>query len=226
MNKIFNINLGGYPFTVDADAFSHLDAYLKTIRNHFTDSESCEEIATDIEARMAELFRERLSTNEIIGMKDVNEVIAIMGTPEDFGAESLFEEEIPRRQSMGATSSVNRKFFRDPDNKVLGGVTSGLSAYFGIEDPIWLRLAFVLSVFLGFGFPIGIYIIAWIIMPEAKTAADKLAMKGEAINVSSIAKSVESEVSHIKERVQKFGEDITSNNGKKKTETPPESEIS
>lgn len=224
MNKIFNINLGGYPFTVDADAFSHLDAYLKTIRNHFNDSESCEEIATDIEARMAELLRERLSNNEIIGIKDVSEVIAIMGTPEDFGAESLFEEELPKRQTAGATSSGNRKFFRDPDSKVLGGVASGLSAYFGIEDPIWLRLAFVISVFLGFGFPIPIYIVAWIIMPEAKSAADKLAMKGEAINVSSIAKSVESEVTHIKDRVQKFGEDFTS--GKKKTETPPGSKTS
>ena len=71
MNKIFNINLGGYPFTIDDVAYRHLTQYLDTIKNHFDNSEGCEEIISDIEARVAELFTENLKGQSIVTSKDV-----------------------------------------------------------------------------------------------------------------------------------------------------------
>ena len=79
MNKISNINLGGFPFTIDEDAYQALDKYLKTIHKHFRKSEGYEEITTDIETRMAELFQEKLEGRPIVTSPDVKNVIAIMG---------------------------------------------------------------------------------------------------------------------------------------------------
>ena len=78
MNKVLNINLGGYPFTIDDDAYEHLENYLETIHNHFKKSEGYEEITSDIEARMAELFQDQLSGRSIVTIRDVEAGIAIM----------------------------------------------------------------------------------------------------------------------------------------------------
>ncbi len=79
MNKIFNINLGGYPFTIDDNAFYALDQYLNTIKKHFSQSEGYEDIIADIEARIAELFNQELKGQPIVGMREVEWVIAING---------------------------------------------------------------------------------------------------------------------------------------------------
>jgi len=93
MNKVFNVNLGGYPFTIDEDAYAHLNNYLDTISSHFRSSDGYEEITTDIEGRVAELFRENSANRPIITMTDVKMAIAIMGTPEEFGAEAVHESQ-------------------------------------------------------------------------------------------------------------------------------------
>jgi len=90
--------------------------------------------------------------------------------------------------------------YRNPDEKVLAGVCSGLSAYLGIEDPLWMRLIFVLAVF-GFGFSVLPYIILWMVVPEAVTSGDRLAMRGEAANVSNIARTVEEELQHLGKKI-------------------------
>jgi len=190
MNKIFNINLGGYPFTIDDNAYYEIDKYLKTIKNHFSKSEGCEDIIADIEIRIAELFNEHLKGQPIVSMREVQKVISIMGTPADFGAEDMTNEHF---ESKGSTahkgkegSTVGKRLFRDPDEKVIGGVCAGLSAYLGIEEPVWMRLGFVLLLITGLS-PL-FYIILWVVIPEARTSGDKLSMKGERINVSNIAK--------------------------------------
>jgi len=91
MNKTFNINLGGYPFAIDEDAYEYIQNYLNTIRRHFSASDGCDEIIYDIEVRMAELFQEHLNGRSIISMKEIDEVIMIMGKPEDFGADPIDE---------------------------------------------------------------------------------------------------------------------------------------
>lgn len=213
MNKIFNINLGGYPFTIDEDAYHSLNRYLDTIKRHFSDSEGCEEILYDIEVRMAELIQDRLKAKSIISNKDLDEVVKILGRPEDFGAEELFEDEDvayskrkKRRQRAFDSIKTGKRLFRNTNEKIIGGVASGMAAYFGINDPIWIRLAFLILAFSGVG--ILPYIILWIIVPEAKTAGDKLEMRGEPVNISNIAKTVEEELDDLSERITEMTKDL------------------
>lgn len=208
MNKIININLGGYPFTIDDNAYEELDKYLSTIRKHFSKSEGCDDIISDIESRMAELLNENLKGRSIIGLSDIEHVISVMGRPDEFGAET--EEAFQESKSRNSAKSeyrTGKRLFRDPDEKVIGGVCAGLAAYFGIEEPVWIRLAFAIALFTGFGCIV--YIILWIAIPEAKTAGDKLSMKGEKIDVSSIAKKVEEEINNLSRTINEMVEDIS-----------------
>ncbi len=215
MNKIFNINLGGYPFVIDDDAYDHLKWYVETIKSHFADSEGCEEIVGDIEVRMAELFEEKLSGQSIISKKELDEVIKIMGTPEDFGAQA--KSDFGTSTATGSDKKkkykikTGKRLFRDEEDKVIGGVCSGIAAYLGIEDPLWVRLITVVLIFSGIGFiP---YILLWIIVPAAKTSGDRLSMKGEPVNIHNIGKMVEEGIEDFSEKVSDLGKDL---GGKKK----------
>ena len=212
MNKTFNINLGGYPFAIDDDAYTYIHNYLSSIRSHFSTSEGCDEILYDIEVRMAELFQDSLRGRSIIGMKEVDEVIAIMGKPEDFGADPIQDPDAyySSHQSKAHEGiGVGKRLFRDPDDKKIAGVCSGISNYFGIEDPIWIRLAFVVLVIVG-GVGIIPYILLWILVPLATTAGDKLAMKGEPTTIQNIANLVEREISDLGDQINKWSHDIGS----------------
>ena len=210
MNKIFNINLGGYPFTIDEDAYKHLSHYLETIHNHFRSSEGYEEITSDIENRMAELFQEEIGEKPIVTLKNVESAIAIMGTPEEFGAEPLDENEpITKRQGHKSDYKTGKRLFRNPDDEVVGGVCSGIAAYFGINDPLWIRLLWIVLTLSG-GFGIAAYIILWIIVPKAETASDRLMMRGENINVSNIGKIIEEEMEHLSEKITELGGEFSS----------------
>lgn len=213
MNKTFNINLGGYPFSIDEDAYSYISDYLTSIRRHFSASEGCDEILYDIEVRMAELFQDALRGRSIIGMKEVDHVISILGKPEDFGADPI-EETFTGFQ--GGTQSkqfdnlgVGKRLFRDPNDKKIGGVCSGISAYFGIEDPIWVRLGFVLLVVMG-GVGVIPYLLLWFLVPEATSSSDKLAMKGEPTTIHNIANLVEKEITDLGEQINRWSQDIGS----------------
>lgn len=214
MKKVVNINLGGYPFTIDDDAYEALSQYLNTIKMHFRDSEGRDEILEDIESGMADLFREKLAAAQIVTMKEVNEAIKVMGTPEEFGAE--IPEEQPTPMAAKSSSSSKRKsnyrtgkrLYRDPNDEVIGGVAAGLAAYFGVQEPLWIRIALAVSVFIGFGTPVIAYIILWIVLPKAETAADRLAMRGEAINANNIGRVVEEELDKFGKRVDEWGNEV------------------
>jgi len=204
MNKILNINLGGHPFVIDMDAYNHLENYLETIERHFSESEGFEEITSDIEDRLGELFQEALGKREIVTVADVKDAIAIMGSPEQFGAEAGYNESESYASSGSKVYRTGRKLFRDTDNQKVAGVASGLAEYFGIEDVIWVRLGFVLStIFAGFGLPL--YIILWCITPEALTSADRLAMRGEKIDINNMAKIIEDEITNVADSLGDFG---------------------
>jgi len=217
MNKVFNINLGGYPFTIDEDAYEHLRTYLDAIHRHFKKTEGYEEITHDIETRLAELFLEQLGSHPIVSIQNVNSAIDIMGRPEEFGAntmdaESASDDNTSETTAKGFKIKTGKRMFRDSEEQVIGGVAAGLSAYFGVPDPLWLRLLFVVMVISG-GIGIPLYLILWAIMPEAKTAGDRLAMRGERINISNISKIITEEFEHLSEKVTELGEELT---GKKK----------
>lgn len=216
MNEILNVNLGGYPFTIDNDAYTHINRYLKAIEAHFADSDGCDEILDDIEARMAELFTEFLQGKAIISMKELEAVIKVMGRPEDFGAEPYEDDhEDDFVKSRGSFKDryrhikTGKRFFRDPDEKVIGGVCGGIAAYFGIANPMWIRLGFLALIFIA-GIPIILYPILWAIVPEAKTAGDKLKMRGEPATVSNIARTVEEELNELSNKITEISKDLGS----------------
>ncbi len=200
MNQTVTINISGIVFHIEVDAYEELKNYLNKIKSYFNNSQEREEIMADIEARIAELFNEKISdVNQVILMKDVQEVVEVMGKPEQYLSEEDEEERV-EQESKTYYSSSGKKFFRNPDERVLGGVCSGIAAYFGF-DTIWMRLFFVMTtLFLGFG-P-ALYIILWIVIPEAKTASDKLQMRGEPINVDNIGKKVEEEAEKVNEKIK------------------------
>lgn len=212
MNKVFYINLGGYPLSIDEDAYEHLDLYIQKLEKHFTNSEGKDEIISDIETRIAEICQEQLKGRQIVTIRDIKYAIEVMGAPEEIdGDPTEANTSTGSGHSQGSGSSkagdfkikTGKRLFRDPDDKILGGVASGISIYFGINDPIWVRIAFALLIFSGFG--ILAYILLWAIMPEARTAADRLAMKGEPINIDSIAAKVEEQLDELSDRINDIG---------------------
>ncbi|MDX1544766.1 MAG: PspC domain-containing protein [Christiangramia sp.] len=188
MNKTVNINLAGIFFHIDEDAYAKLQRYLEAIRHSFSNTQGRDEIISDIEARIAELFNEKIKNErQVISIKEVEEVIAIMGQPEDYMVdEEIFEDEPKRSDS---TKTVGKKLFRDPETGYVGGVSSGLGHYLGIEA-IWIRLLWILLTIFSSGAFVLIYIAFWIFVPEAKTTADKLAMRGEEVTISNIEKKI------------------------------------
>ncbi len=190
MNKTVTVNISGFVFYIEEEAYTILSTYLNRIKSIFQSDEGADEIVNDVEARIAELFRDKLSDNkEVVTVTDVEEVIQVMGKPEDFQDESGFEQERTSSSNESAYTSFNnerRKIYRDPDDKVLGGVCSGFGHYLGI-DPIILRIVLILLFFFaGTGFLL--YLILWIVIPKAETTAEKLRMHGEKINVENIKK--------------------------------------
>lgn len=199
MKKTININLGGQPFIIDEVAYEILHRYFEALKLKFTVEAEQKEILSDIEARVAEVFSQRLGKiRAVVSEEDVDYVISLMGRPEDIAGET--DTAAPGQQAKSPNSSttysgpVEKKFFRDPDNKKVGGVISGLCYYFGWSDPTWIRVAVVvLSLFSGLslGFPIAvIYLILLIVVPEATTSAEKLQMRGEPVTIQNIEKEV------------------------------------
>lgn len=204
MNKTVTANISGVVFHIEADAYEKLSQYLNTIRNYFHDSDGKDEIMADIEARIAELFKESMDAGkEVVTDANVQKVIEVMGEPEQYmdvdASEAYSESNSNQYESRGYAAFKTKKLFRDTDDNVAGGVCSGLGYYFGI-DKIWFRAAFLIG-FFGFGAGFLFYFILWIIIPAAKSTAEKLEMKGEPINVENIGNAIKDEFNTFKKKV-------------------------
>ena len=198
MKKTLTVNLGGTVFHIDDDAYRLLDNYLSNLKLHFSKEAGADEIVGDIERRISELFAEKLSAgSQVITIADVEEVIARMGKPEEMeegddnnvhsahtgagcGADA---------RNDAAEGTARRRLYRNPDDKMLGGVISGIAAYLN-WDVTLLRLLMFVILICGYGTLIPVYIVCWLIIPEARTAAEKLSMRGEAVTVENIGKTV------------------------------------
>ncbi|WP_422079542.1 PspC domain-containing protein [Ulvibacterium sp.] len=199
MNKTVNINLANILFHIDEDAYNKMRRYLEAIKRSFANTPGSDEILADIEARIAELFQEKMENErQVITQKQVDEVITIMGQPEDYMVdEDIFEDE-PRPKTEPRRV---KKLYRDTEQKYVAGVSSGLGHYLGI-DPLWIRLLWIfLTLGSGGGF-ILIYGLLWILIPEASSTAQKLDMRGEAINISNIERKVKEGFEDVAEKVK------------------------
>ena len=210
MNKTTSINLGGYFFHIDEDAFRKLSNYFEAVRKSLS-PDGREEIINDIESRISELFTEKLgTTKQVIGLKEVDDIITIMGQPEDFKIDEETSENI--FEANYASSGSTKKLYRDKENSFLGGVLSGLGHYFGV-DPLWLRIIMVI-LFFGFGTGLVLYIILWVLIPEAVTTSQKLEMKGEPINITNIEKKVKAGFNEISDKFSNLDQDKIASNAK------------
>ena len=180
MKKTLHINLAGHVFSIEEDAYERLDSYLKSVKARLGDSEEARETLEDINLRMAELFRGvHQDSSSPVTLNDVEEVMNTLGAPEDY--ESPGDEEEPGEKEEKTTagpSGWGRKLYRDSDDRVLGGVCSGLGHYFN-TTPALFRLLFVLAT-LFYGASVLIYLILWIAIPKAVTVQQRILMMGGA----------------------------------------------
>lgn len=200
MKETVKASIGGYAFTIDADAYEVLNAYLDNLKAYFEKKNDGNEILTDIEYRMSELLRMKAnSPTDIVTISDAEHIIEIMGNPADFDDPEEVNENLPESKEPVITSKKkeSKKLYRDTDHAILGGVCSGLGHYFNM-DAVLVRIIYAfgfiatiasnkISFFDKLGFFIFIsYFVLWIVMPAAKTFNQKLEMLGQDPSIKDI----------------------------------------
>ena len=198
MKTTENISLAGYAFTIETDAYAELGTYLNDIREAFRADANAEEITADIEERIAELLREKCISGMVVDMTMVRDIKTRIGNPKELAQ----DDTDPAPASPSAVKDEQKKswkakrLYRNIDEKVFGGVCSGLAAYFGLDKAL-VRLAFMIILFISFIcmvndgdgpyfiFPMIAYICLWIAMPAARTAEQKREMKGKPMDLNS-----------------------------------------
>jgi phage shock protein PspC (stress-responsive transcriptional regulator) len=197
MKKTVTVNIGGIVFHIEETAYEKLQSYLSNIKSYFTLSDGRDEIIQDIETRIAEMFSEKITNSRmVVTDADVEEVMKQLGKPSEVAGA---DEEQPTNENSNQ-ERAEKKLFRDPDDKIVGGVCSGVAHYFGIQ-PLWLRLLLVFTI-IYFGAGLLLYIILWIVIPKANNSSEKLAMKGKPINLDTIKETIEEDVNDFTERVK------------------------
>ena len=202
MKKTLTINLSGIVFNIDEDAYEILNEYLRKLEVQFSDEDG-KEVMHDIEARLAELFGNALKSvsQNVVTINEVNSAIEQLGTAEEIGGgekSSASSDKDAEKESRRRY----RKFYRDGDNKILGGVAAGLAAYLGLEITI-TRLILLLLAITVLGWLIPIYLLVWLIAPEATTTAQKLEMQGIEPSIENIKSYLNSE--QLRESASRIG---------------------
>ena len=214
MKEVYNISLQGVSFTVEKDAYQMLESYLEELKMHYGKQE--EEVVNDIEERIAELLVERGCTGgTIVQAGHVEEIIKVLGRPSEIDGDSTDTD----------GCKVKKSIYRDTQNGIVAGVCSGLGAYFNL-DAVWVRIIFILAAalftaptlfihrFLGInmswlGFLLLVYLILWIIIPEAKTVSQRCAMRGESQSVDHIHKKFAQGARNVGNEMWQMGSQAT-----------------
>ena len=204
MKKNININMFGVIYAIDEDAYELLKKYLENMRSYYSRRSGGEEIANDVESRVAELFAELKAQGiEAVTIEHVEEIIKRIGDPQQMDDEADLKSD--RVMDGGYAETVEnkgiRKLYRDPDDKILGGVISGLCHYMGIDEPLIVRLIFLLLVFFSHAILVVVYAVCWALIPEAKTAEERLLMRGKRVTPNSINEELMQGVNRAKQYV-------------------------
>jgi len=198
MNKTVTINLSGTIFHIEEHAYKVLEKYLDSIELSLEPDDDKQEILQDVELRISELFSEAITgANQVITLKMVEQVVEVLGEPDAFSNGSQ-----EAHSAKSGQHSYTRKLYRDTDNRIAGGVCSGLGAYFSI-DPLLFRILFVIFALMAFSGAI-IYLILWFVIPEARTTAEKLEMRGRPVTFENIKRSAKAEFEDVKRNFKKW----------------------
>ncbi len=203
MKKTLSITLGGRIFAIEEDGYAALDAYLQSLRTHFAQDPSVDELIQDIEYSFGEKFSEKLSKDKpAVTLTDVEAVIGVIGRVEEIASEDQTTHDIPHSsETTTATTETatppKKRLYRNMDDHVIAGVCSGVAAYFGI-DPLAIR---ILAIVLTFANGIGllIYIVLWIAVPVAETSLQKLEMQGKEPNLNEFQELTKDKPTHAKQ---------------------------
>lgn len=196
MKKTLDINISGFIYHIDQDAYDKLLTYINHLERYYGDNEEAKEIVRDIEQRISELLDEKKNSDNIVfSIEDIEDIIKILGTPEDIFGEDIEDKSEKKKKK-------NRKLYRAKSGRIVAGVAIGVANYFEISVAIVRSILVILAV-IGYGFPFLIYIVMWVFVPEARTPSQKLEMKGEAINVENIEKSIKKEYNEVKDGIKK-----------------------
>lgn len=208
MKKVINITLSGKIFSIEEDAYQKLSGYLSDIASYYQKKPEMSEVVDDIESAIRDHFIDKMSAHhaEVLTIDDVSHMIETMGTVHEFETESK-ESEI--NSSHDQENQAVKRLYRDPKNMILGGVCSGLGHYFQL-DPIVFRIAFVLATIFG-GWGILVYIIFWLVTPEAKTIQQKLEMEGNPVTLEHIQENVKTAAEQLKKKTKESVEHIKKN---------------
>ncbi|NLX40697.1 MAG: PspC domain-containing protein [Bacteroidales bacterium] len=210
MKKVEKVSIGRYAFTLYEEAYRKASEYLDELNNYYSKRESGHEVMEGIEERMAELLLEKCGPGGIVSAEMIEEVISILGRPE------VIEDADSDSSGSNLHYNAKKKLFRDPSSKILGGVSSGLAAYFNIETAlvrvIWLVLwfvfssagAFTLPVFGGAFIPV-VYIIMWIVIPPAKTVQQRCQMRGEDGTLGDLEKNISKGADYVGRKAREIG---------------------
>ncbi|MFM6946177.1 MAG: PspC domain-containing protein [Flavobacteriales bacterium] len=205
MNKTISIHIQGFPFILEEQAYQALSQYLDALRKVLQHEQGIDEIIQDIELRIVELLQEKVAAQQVVQLEQVTQIIQLLGSPDNFAtSEGSTEQQYSAAGPEHVTAE--KRFFRDPENPVLGGVASGVAAYFNI-DVVFVRVFFVLFT-MAFGSGIPIYIILWIVTPRAKTASEKLQMRGRAVNVENIKTEFKEAAERVEQNAKKWSSQL------------------
>jgi len=216
MKKTLTVNLSGVVFNIDEDAYDMLSDYLGKLERHFTKTDE-KEVFQDIEGRIAELFGEMMPAGQnVVSIGMVEKVISVMGKPEEMDdtedssrtSGNQFVDDMTETMKNAASEAqkkLQKKLYRRTDQVVVAGVCSGLATWAGVDVIVVRIAALVLTLLLGQVWVPVVYIILWALVPEAKTASQKLEMEGEAVNVESIREKNEKEASADEQRSSNSG---------------------
>lgn len=210
MNKTISIHIQGFPFILEEQAYQELQNYLDALQGVLQHEEGKDEIIQDIELRIVELLQEKVTVQQVVQLEQISQIIQLLGSPDTFADTDTTTEQ---RSSTEGTEQMaaHKRFFRDPENPVLGGVAGGVAAYFNI-DVVFVRVFFVLFT-MAFGSGIPIYIILWIVTPRAKTASEKLQMRGRAVNVENIKTEFKEAAERVENNAKKWSSQLKTGSG-------------
>lgn len=219
MQRILQINIAGRVLPIEEDAYNILKDYISTLERQFK-GEDGDEIIEDIENRIAELFTIRLqSGSPAIDRPDVCKVIDTLGAASDLhdepsaaGGQANYRQYTysnPQQRTYGRPYQPyqRERLLRDPYNKVIGGVASGIAIYFDV-DPIIIRLVMVVALLTaGIGLPA--YIIAWMVIPAAKSREELYNMSsGGPVTFHDITRNVGDELQDLKMRGEQMSREL------------------
>ena len=194
MKKTINVAIGGCSFTIDEDAYNTLNEYLERFKGALDSSSSSADVMDELEGRIADLIKAKLGGREVVDMKIAQEVVAQLGYPQAYRPSETNNAGAGCNAGGNARDEYHysgtdgerpvRKLFRDPDDKRLAGVCSGLALFLGVDVTL-IRIIFLVAFICGSA-GLWIYLVIWIAAPEARTAAEKCELRGIPANAENI----------------------------------------